>query len=246
MRQLSKVSVLLGLPLFLFAFQNCSQHEFNSSQSSVANQTAGDPTGGGDPGDPNTPVVRDPFGGGQCAPAGSGLAGQIYSYPNGVGVQNYIMFGRRVNALVILNNVNVPTRAFDKGFPTTSGKLLQDAEGNDLIEFFALDLRGNITLNSSVPAGDYQFALMSDDGAILDIDGTKIVDNDGTHSAQWKCATAPMKLEQNVPRSVRLRYYQGPRNHIAIQLLWRPWSKKGQACGESGEWSVVPASVLSH
>ena len=78
-----------------------------------------------------------------------------------------------------------------------------------------------------MPEGRYEFALLSDDGSLLelDTDGDKqfelIVDNDGLHSTRLGCSSIAVNLKHKQLLPLQLKYYQGPRTHIALTLLAR-------------------------
>lgn len=75
--------------------------------------------------------------------------------------------------------------------------------------------------------------MIADDGANLYIDGKKIIDNDGRHSA---------KAEQNSiflsegKHDFRVNYFQGPRFNMALELRWKA----------PGDWffSYIPTRYL--
>ncbi len=109
-------------------------------------------------------------------------------------------------------NFAVSPRTFTDGFPS-SGKT---GEILSTIEWFALDAIADL----DVPAdGSYQFQIQSDDGAILYLDGTNVLDNDGRHH--------PIKKQsQNIflnkgKHRVVVHYFQGPRYEIALELYWK-------------------------
>lgn len=195
------------------------------------------------------PVACDPFTTSptnQCdTTSTAGLIGAVYYLPNGVGVQNYIDHGEKLNLTVLLGNLNIAPRSWLDGFPDEGNQLLREADGSILNEYFALDLTGKIQLPSSMSEGMYQFGLLSDDGAILDIDGQTIVNDDGTHAAKWKCG-ALVGLKHNESHQIRVRYYQGPREQIALQMFWRQASKQNMPCNTNGALQIVPVQALSH
>lgn len=96
----------------------------------------------------------------------------------------------------------VTTRHFREGFPGVT----------DRFEWFAIDYNARFWV--SVP-GKYGFALTSDDGSKLCIDGKTIIDNDGTHPPVR--VTGEAKLKEGVHR-IRVSYYQGPRDRVALIL----------------------------
>jgi hypothetical protein len=156
-------------------------------------------------------------------------------------VSDYIELGQAVDDIVLyLNQIFVPTRPFDRGFITMGGQAVLNSRGEPLYEYFALRLNGRLSSGSWAP-GNYQFALLSDDGAVFDIDTgsgfARLIDNDGNHPTRMKCATEPLALGAN-PVSYQLDYYQGPKYHIALMLMARPWPSDNNwndaECGKEG------------
>ena len=199
---------------------------------------------------PEPEVICDPFSAGSKCEAGKGLKGNVYSF-NGdepglssKKVNDYIAEGFRSNKLVVFSKFDIATRSWDLGFPAGEGDFLATENGSRLVEWFALDLKGMIRLGSQYATGDYQFALMSDDGATLEIEGQMVVDNDGVHSPKWSCSPANVHLKQGDLYDVKLKYFQGPRNQIALRLLWRPSSESHKPCGDNGGFTPVPADIL--
>jgi hypothetical protein len=96
----------------------------------------------------------------------------------------------------------VPRRSFDEGFPGIT----------DRFEWFAIDYNGRFWISQP---GRYEFALVSDDGSKLYIDGKKTIDNDGIH-AELK-AFGGVKLNAGV-HDIRVSYFQGPRFHVSLIL----------------------------
>ena len=166
-----------------------------------------------------------------------GIVGSINyltdSMPRYSKVSDYQNFGARVDATLFLDQVYVPTRAFSLGFATQAGQLITNADANSLYEYFSLHLESQAQLGASDPSGNYQFALLADDGAVLQIDDgsgfKKWVDDDGTHATQMRCSSEPLNLSGGSRIPLKIDYYQGPRYHIALTLLWRPWPRAGGA-----------------
>ena len=96
----------------------------------------------------------------------------------------------------------MPPRSFDEGFPGVT----------DRFEWFAIDYTGRFWVSHP---GNYRFALASDDGSILYIDGRKIIANDQQHPVIEKSGT--VKLKQGA-HAIRVSYFQGPRFHVALVL----------------------------
>jgi outer membrane protein OmpA-like peptidoglycan-associated protein len=102
---------------------------------------------------------------------------------------------------------DVPARNFTEGFPGVTNRF----------EWFALDYQGSIYVPKT---GTYAFRLGSDDGAILYLDGKKVIDNDGVHG--WSVSdTDKVDLSQGEHR-FRLSYFQGPATELGLQLWVTP------------------------
>jgi hypothetical protein len=99
--------------------------------------------------------------------------------------------------------INVPTRAFDEGFPGITNRF----------EWFGLIYEGTIKAPAT---GTYTFKITSDDGAYLAIDGVKVVNDDSVHAPRSKSGT--IDLVEGEEYSFELKYFQGPRYHIALVL----------------------------
>lgn len=112
----------------------------------------------------------------------------------------------RPAATFYTNVINVPARRFTDGFPGISQR----------VEWFSIRYRGKLKVTAT---GTYKFRLLSDDGALLYIDGRCVINNDGQH--------APTSREGSVALDAGLHdlfvsYYQGPRESIALQLFVTP------------------------
>ncbi len=140
-------------------------------------------------------------------------------------VDDYIDFGKKVEGtMVFLNQVYTLTRMFDRGFESSTGQVLMNEKKEKLIEYFALKLESRIKLDANEEEGLYQLALLSDDGSILEVNsgnGYEIsVQNDKNHPTRLTCGSiVQMKKGRSLP--MKLKYYQGPKFHIALTLLWR-------------------------
>ncbi|HAR42179.1 MAG TPA: hypothetical protein DCS07_06050, partial [Bdellovibrionales bacterium] len=134
--------------------------------------------------------------------------------------------GIQVNAPIYMREVNVPTQAFDRGFKTGDDSVLRDLEGNILNEYFGIELESEIRLSADDQPGYYQFSVLSDDGSILAIDPDgrgfkKLIDNDGDHQTKLACAKKAYYMDHSTRLPMRLGYYQGPRYHVALMILWK-------------------------
>lgn len=99
--------------------------------------------------------------------------------------------------------LNVPERSYIRGFPGVP----------DRREYFGVLYTGSFALEQP---GGYGFRLLSDDGSRLYIDGELVADNNGTHPVTE--AEGAVNLEAGTHR-LRVEYFQGPREEIALQLF---------------------------
>lgn len=117
--------------------------------------------------------------------------------------------------------LDIRERAYTAGFPTPTNLTV--------IENFAIRFRGLIFIET---AGRYRFALRADDGAQLYIDGYLVVDNDGIHPTAYQ--EGGIALTRGF-HFVEIRYFQGPRFHIALQWYYQPPGKRER---------IVPPEII--
>jgi hypothetical protein len=181
-------------------------------------------------------IICDPFSTNTTNCTG-GLKGNIYyltqakiddfKASSNKSVDYFYSQGVRLDATLFLKQLNVPTRLFDSGFPTSDNNYIKDENGNRLNEYFAFQLQSVLKLDSE-PEGYYQIAFLSDDGTRLkyknspnDPTFTTLIDNDGDHSTQMGCSSTTLYLTKNSRLPIQVEYYQGPKYQIALVLLWR-------------------------
>jgi outer membrane protein OmpA-like peptidoglycan-associated protein len=147
-------------------------------------------------------------GGGGFGTAGAvpfAVQGRIYYIPEGT--EQLPDFSRlRPVGTISTTQLNIPPQSFTAGFPGVT----------DRFEWFAIDYRGRINLPQ---AGTYTFRLTSDDGSKLFIDGREVVDNDGIHGVESRDAEVTLTAGLH---ELRVPYFQGPREDIALVLEWGP------------------------
>ncbi|WP_159455168.1 PA14 domain-containing protein [Pseudobacteriovorax antillogorgiicola] len=149
-----------------------------------------------------------------------GLVGQVFELA--AQTQSLPDFGLYTEkARIVVNNLDVPERAFDTGFPGLP----------ELFEWFGIQFLGEIEIPES---GQYWFRLTADDGSNLYIGDEKVIDNDGVHAT--KSVDGSIYLEKG-SHPIRVDYFQGPRYHITLQLLWKD--------SMDGDFSIVPSASLS-
>ncbi|HVK61081.1 MAG TPA: hypothetical protein VM432_06005 [Bdellovibrionales bacterium] len=179
---------------------------------------------------PSSKVVCDPMGGDPDPRSNVGLAAELYwmdtaqARPNNV--TELISTGHKSDRKLFFSQLYTPTRLFDLGFNNDLGEPVKDDTGNTLIEWFGLRFKSVVKLAPDQPEGLYEFAILSDDGAILrmrDEDGVyrTMVDNDGVHPTRLGCGSPLVHMGRDTEKLIELDYYQGPRMHISMILLMR-------------------------
>ncbi len=103
---------------------------------------------------------------------------------------------------IYTSSLNIPPQSFKTGFPGVTKRF----------EWFALAYTGRFWIQTP---GVYRFALTSDDGSRLEIDGREVIDNDGIHPATRR--EARVDLAGGV-HEIRVEYFQGPRFEVALIL----------------------------
>jgi len=103
---------------------------------------------------------------------------------------------------IYTSSLNIPPQDFQQGFPGVTKRF----------EWFAIDYSGRFWIEHP---GAYEFALLSDDGSRLYIDGGLVIDNDGVHPPQEE--TGSIELSKGV-HTIRVSYFQGPRFQVALVL----------------------------
>jgi hypothetical protein len=131
----------------------------------------------------------------------SGLRGDIYYLPSNT--QTLARLAKlKPQGSIYTTSLNVPPQSFLAGFPGITKRF----------EWFAIDYSGKFWIEKP---GLYRFRLVSDDGAMLYIDGQLIVDNDGVHSTEVRLGS--MRLAGGM-HMIRVPYFQGPRETVALML----------------------------
>jgi hypothetical protein len=197
-------------------------------------------------------VVCDPFGGTGPGAVDQGLWARLYylqeNQPHYSAVADYLNYGSSPDVDLFFNQLDIPTRAFDLGFMTQSGTTLRNLQGNTLYEWFALHFETEIRLSRLNRAAKYQFAILSDDGAIMQVNEngsgyTQLINNDGFTPTRMRCASRAISLNSASRLPMKLDYFQGPRYHVSLVILWReivgdeisnPALLSDVACNQSG------------
>jgi hypothetical protein len=155
-------------------------------------------------------------------------------------VEDHLAYGTLVsNVDLFLANINVPNRRWSKGFEISSTEVVKRQDGIVLTEYFSLDLSSYLKLADTDPAGQYQFALISDDGATLEIQnsaGATVGSIYNGYGPEKMGCSGNVTLEKGRYYPTRVTYFQGPREHIALILMWRKVtnSQMDSMCGKGG------------
>ncbi len=210
-------------------------------------------------------IICNPFAESKkCSPTQSssqtnGLIGYIYYLKSLHGsywglyhssLDDYFDYGIKVPNLVQMSQINIPARAFLKGFKVADGSIIKDRNGNKLYEWFSLRLSGFIMPNRSSKERSYEFSMLSDDGMRVVIDGQVILEDDGLHEPRWSCTSQSYVFKPLAKKNIEIHYFQGPRTHIAMTLMYRV-AGTGQGCPSRdvvepshGNWQVVPSDFF--
>lgn len=220
------------------------------TDSSTIGTSEGESTAVIDPGVSPQRMICDPFQTNSPQSRERGLYGSLYyltdDQPRYTTVVDYINNAHQADVNVYLDRLYVPTRPWDRGFVNMAGEEFQ-INDTKVFEYFAISVNTEIKLGTNEQPGYYQLGLLADDGAILTIldeNGQEkvLVNDDGTHPTKMGCATEPVYLDANTRIPVNIKYYQGPRYHISLIAMWRPWPDASNGgypvndayCGRSG------------
>ncbi len=162
-------------------------------------------------------------------------------------VSEYLRIGNPIQSTLYFDRIFTPTRAFDLGFSTLTGQQVLNYLGQPMYEYFAIHMEGQLQLAPNENPGLYQLSVLADDGAVLQVsDGnggfTTIIDNDGDHPTRMGCSVQTVNMQRGTKLPFKLDYYQGPRYHISLVLMWRPLPNgtnpdvpvADQRCGQMG------------
>lgn len=138
--------------------------------------------------------------------AANQLEGKVYSLSEDTESLPNFASMKPIEGSIYTTALNIENRIFDEGFPGVT----------DRFEWFALVYTGKFGIQKP---GQYNFALNSDDGSRLYIDGKLVVDNDGVHSQTMEEASIFLNPGNH---TIRVEYFQGPRYDVALQLFVTP------------------------
>ncbi len=111
------------------------------------------------------------------------------------------------NTVLFAKELNIASKEFTEGFP---------GAGPTRLDNFAIRYEAPLSVTKEAT---YSFRLVADDGAILSIDDTVIVNNDGMHAAAEKVGAAHLIPGMHY---MRIDYVQGASKTVALQAFVKP------------------------
>jgi hypothetical protein len=148
-----------------------------------------------------------------------------YFEVNELGYEKYLLG----DVVLRLSSVNILPRDFETGFPVSgtgsNPELLRsESTGEVLNEYFGLKLDTILKLTENDAEGDYEFAIISDDGASMkfDEDAADWIREESIHPPVMTCAAQMKNLTRESRKRLKLQYFQGPKTIISFALLMRP------------------------
>ncbi|MCC7403320.1 MAG: hypothetical protein IT288_02895 [Bdellovibrionales bacterium] len=157
-------------------------------------------------------------------------------------LDDYAEFGVRVPQEVILTEINISPRSWESGFEMSNGQFVTNDQNQKLVEWFSIRVGGYLRL----PAGSYQFAMVSDDGMRVVLDNVPILNHDGIHAPVLDCSPVSVAFDGQQVKPLQVAYFQGPRVQIAMQLLYRKTPANPSSKCEMRDWQPLPADSFFH
>lgn len=159
---------------------------------------------------------------------GYGLAGKIYD-GECQKIQSFkelLQKGKVLEGTIYMSKLDIPTRKFDRGFPREDGTMVLNKQGEVLVENFGIEFTGSFELRPEDEEGYYELGLIADDGVVLDVQNelgelSNVIDADHLTPSKFSCGKDLLRMEKGKAVSLRLRYFQGPKYHISLILMWR-------------------------
>lgn len=134
------------------------------------------------------------------------MKGTIYFLPDDTTAMPQDLSKLKPQGTIYADRLDVPPRDFQEGFPGVT----------DRFEWFGILYTGTFYIERP---GEYGWRILSDDGALVWIDGEEVLNNDGIHPVKEMDAT--IKLTRGA-HAIKVWYHQGPATEVALQLFIRP------------------------
>ena len=235
-----------ALVMVSVCFQNCQSDEFYEKADLVASRNARICQDG-----KSDHLICNPFGGpgadddAPADPSRAGLIGHLFEgQDNWNDIDRYIDSGYRHPEAIYFSNFNVPKRSFSEGF-IMGTEPLRDRDGDQLIEWFGIQVKGYTVLPPSKPAGAYHIATLSDDGVRVLIDGEVIINNPNTHAVTLDCSSSVLNFQPGDEKGFELQYFQGPRHHIALMVFVKRIDNPGSFSTSNCAAGNTPEDLLT-
>lgn len=160
------------------------------------------------------PVVSGPTIFGSGTADSTGFKGNIYFLPAGT-TKIPALASMQPNGFLFTKEINVTPQAFSTGFPGVDPARKEN---------FAIRYEAPLIVTAEA---DFDFRVVADDGAMLLIDGTPIVDNDGAKAAPAE-KTGPVHLVAGT-HVITVDYMQTAGN-VALQVFCKKGNDAEKVC----------------
>lgn len=156
------------------------------------------------------------------------LKGTLYVLPEGTDRMPEDLEKQKAEGEIFTDTLDIPPRDFKEGFPGVSERF----------EWFGIIYKGTFQVTEP---GEYGWKLGSDDGAILWIDGQRVIDTDWVHSFEER--EGSVNLTKG-PHELKVWFFQGPATQLGLQL-WVTPPGAGQRIFSMKEFSGDVGGALS-
>ena len=195
-----------------------------------------------------------------------GFVGNAYYLDNNVRFSraratfdDYLEHGKRIPNLIQLEQINIPPQDSDEGFQDSSGEIITDLNGQKIYKYYSIRLKGFIQPNTGNAPEAYEFAMVSDDGMRVILDGEVILDDEQPHSPRWICSSTSYEFSPSTVKTIEVYYIQAVLGHMAMTLLYRKVGD-GEGCPtlpvisirlgqlaipDNSGWKIIPRELFS-
>ena len=210
-------------------------------------------------------VLCDPFAdNADDCPHGKGLLGEAYYLEHNdikdlsfrhlgeLTLDDYATYGHQIKP-IHMDQVNVPLQKDTNGFTVSSGQVLQNQDGERLMNWFSVRLYSSLFPNRGSENQTYEFAILSDDGMRVLLDGEVILEDDEPHVPRFTCTQKSYEFVPFTRKSLEIHYFQGLPPLRAMQLFYRV-ADSGSDCPPGhidtwvppagGKWLVIPENFF--
>ncbi len=179
-----------------------------------------------------------------------GIIGKLYdSGQKAFDFQSIVANAKRNGGVIenplYMNKLDIPTRVYDQGFVkgyNDDGSpilVMNTKKSEPLIEFFGISFKGRLTLGEidrrpTDEEGHYQIGFISDDGVTMRVrknekeDWVSLIDDNVHHPTKFVCPNQTIEMKKGTKLHYELDYFQAPRQHIALVMVWRKVREIGE------------------